>query len=463
MNLTVGESGGSGDVDGYTGGDGEAIIGTGVQVIDARETGIGPMTEITMPRLSDSMEEGTIVAWLRSDGETIAVGDDLLEIETDKATVAYESPAAGVLAIVAAAGETLRVGAAIATIGETAHVNAPARVGVLPQRGAVPRRAVASEPSASPAATDMDASDRARVRATPLVRRLAREHGIDLGIIDGTGPGGRITRTDVAAKVKSAELAAGSAIVGPPPRTVASPPGAAPAALPVRGESETQELTRSQQLTARRMSEAKATIPHFQVQTNAQMDALIALRSELETLGVHAEPLPSINDFLVKACALALRLHPRANGSYHDGRFELHSRVNVGIAVAAEGALLVPTILDADQLGLRKIAGLSRQVAERVRAGTVTPSELSGATFTMSNLGMYGMTAVTPVINPPQAAILGIGAVRAVPALVDGQLVERHQLTLTLSCDHRILYGAEAARFLSDVRDALQAPLRLLL
>ena len=211
------------------------------------------------------------------------------------------------------------------------------------------------------------------------------------------------------------------------------------------------------------MSESKATIPHFQVQAEAGMDALIALRSELKALGEHAAPVPSVNDFIVKACALALRAHPRANGSYRDGRFELHAAVNVGIAVAAPDALVVPTVTDADRRSLREIATESRRLAERVRDGKITPPELSGATFTVSNLGMYGMTAITPVINPPQAAILGVGAARAVPALEDGRLVERHLMTLTLSCDHRILYGADAAQFLSDIRDALEAPLRLML
>ena len=211
------------------------------------------------------------------------------------------------------------------------------------------------------------------------------------------------------------------------------------------------------------MAEAKATVPHFQVQTEARIDALIALRAELKALGDRAQPVPSVTDLIVKACALALRAHPRANGSYRDGRFELHRAINIGIAVAAPDALVVPTIIDADQRSLREIALESRQLARRVRDGTVTPPELSGATFTVSNLGMYGMTAITPVINPPQAAILGVGATRAVPALEDGQLVEQHLMTLTLSCDHRILYGADAARFLSDIRAAIETPLGLML
>ena len=225
--------------------------------------------------------------------------------------------------------------------------------------------------------------------------------------------------------------------------------------------TERVSLSRLQQLVARRMAEAKATIPHFQVQTDVAMDAAIAFRAQLKT--VAADAPPSFNDLVVKAAALALREHPLANGSYRDGRFELHERINVGIAVAADGALVVPTIFDADAKSLGAIATEARRLAGRVRDQTVSPPELGGATFTVSNLGMYGMTAITPVINAPQAAILGVGALRAVLARVDGEIVDRHLLTLTLSCDHRILYGAEAAQFLAAIRALLEEPLRLAL
>jgi pyruvate dehydrogenase E2 component (dihydrolipoyllysine-residue acetyltransferase) len=395
------------------------------------------MNEIKMPRLSDSMQEGTILSWLREDGEQIGEGDELVEIETDKATMAYESPADGVLTIVAAVGETLPVGSVIATLGDGARVSrAPATV---PEPEPVAATDAPDEPE-----PQGNGAGLATVRATPVARRLAREHGVDLSELRGTGPGGRITRSDV-------ERGAGiQTRVEPPP-----PP-------PSEQAGETQELTRLQQVVARRMSEAKATIPHFQVQTEARIDALIALRDELKALGEQAAAVPSVNDLIVKACALALRAHPRANGSYRDGRFELHAEINIGIAVAAPDALVVPTITDADRRSVREIATESQRLAERVRDGKITPPELSGATFTVSNLGMYGMTAITPVINPPQAAILGVGAARAVPALEDGGLVERHLMTLTLSCDHRILYGADAAIFLSEIRDALEQPLRLL-
>jgi pyruvate dehydrogenase E2 component (dihydrolipoamide acetyltransferase) len=211
------------------------------------------------------------------------------------------------------------------------------------------------------------------------------------------------------------------------------------------------------------MAEAKATIPHFQVQAEAHVDGLLALRARLKQEIGPERVVPSLNDFIVKACALALRRHPRANGSYRDGAFELHPRINVGVAVATDDALIVPTILDADERSLGEIASESRRLAERVRDGSISPPELSNATFTVSNLGMFGMTAITPVINPPQAAILGVGAARRLPALIDGELAERSLLTLTLSCDHRILYGADAARFLGEITRQLETPLRLVL
>jgi pyruvate dehydrogenase E2 component (dihydrolipoamide acetyltransferase) len=407
----------------------------------------GEPIEITMPRLSDSMQDGTILTWLKAAGDQVQEGDELLEIETDKATMAYESPAAGRLTIVAQAGETLPVGAVIATLGEAA-MSAPEpdpepHAELDPEPHAEPER----EPVTLPASAG-NGSAPVTVRATPLARRLAHAHGVDLTALSGTGPRGRITRSDVAAHAQ---------IPDPGP---AAPASAPPVNAP---KSETVALTRTQQLIARRMSESKATIPHFQVQTDARMDALLKLRTDLKSISDDDQPVPSINDFIVKAAALALRAHPRANGSYRDGQFELHASVNVGIAVAAPDALVVATIADADKRPLREIAADARRLAQRVRDQTITPPELSNATFTVSNLGMYGMTQITPVINPPQAAILGVGALRPVPALHDGQLTEHQHLTLTLSCDHRILYGADAAQFLADIRAGLQTPLGLLL
>jgi pyruvate dehydrogenase E2 component (dihydrolipoamide acetyltransferase) len=418
------------------------------------------MTEIVMPRLSDSMQEGVILRWLIADGAVISKGQELLEIETDKATMTVESEVEGVVQLVASEGMTVPVGEVIARAGEgspvapaaASHEPAPADDAPSSDPAARPHGGNKAQIQADPAALTL--------LATPVARRLANVHGVALAQIAGTGPRGRITKADVA-------QVAGIAIAGrepiPAPAAVPPVPTAEPTHAGTKGSTAVLELSRLQQLIARRMAQAKATVPHFQVQTEAIMDDAIALRSQLRSVAEPEAPVPSYNDMIIKACAIALRGQPRANGSYEDGRFELHSAINVGFAVAADDALIVPTLFDADTKSLGTIARESRQLAERVRSGAVTPPELSGATFTVSNLGMYGMTAITPVINPPQAAILGVGAMREVLARVDGEIVDRTLMTLTLSCDHRILYGADAARFLAEVKSLLQAPLRILL
>lgn len=403
------------------------------------------MTEIAMPQLSDSMEQGLVLQWLIEDGDEVKVGDELVEIETDKATMTYESEVAGTLHIVVAEGTTVAVGETIATVGAAAEAEAPST--------AEPARAAA----APAAARNGGAPSADRAPATPVARRLADAHGVELASLRGSGPRGRITKADVLD-------AAGLEAPAPPPAPERpSPAPSPPAAGNGNRGGQVKELTRLQRVVARRMAEAKSTIPHFQVQTEASFDEALALRERLkQTAATLDRPTPSVNDLIVKACALALRRHPHANGSYRDGRFELHERVNVGVAVAADGALVVPTVFDADAKSLGAIAAETRRLAERVRGGEVTPPELSGATFTVSNLGMYGMTAITPVINPPQAAILGVGAARSTLARDEhGEIVDRSLLTLTLSCDHRILYGADAARFLAEVRALLEAPLQL--
>jgi pyruvate dehydrogenase E2 component (dihydrolipoamide acetyltransferase) len=287
---------------------------------------------------------------------------------------------------------------------------------------------------------------------------VAAAQGIDLGGLMGTGPRGRITRTDVLAAAGLPDEPARAR-----PATAPAPAVIVPARDLARGEVTEQPATRLQALIARRMAEATSTIPHFQVETEVEMDAAVELRAALKQAAADGDVTPSLNDMVVKAAAIALRRHPRANGSYRADRFELHARVNVGVAVAADDALIVPTVFDADTKSLGQIARDVRALASRVRAGTIGPADLEGGTFTVSNLGMYGMSAITPVINAPQAAILGVGALRPVLARVDGEIVDRTLLTLRLSCDHRILYGADAAVFLAEIRDLLQGPQRIAL
>jgi pyruvate dehydrogenase E2 component (dihydrolipoamide acetyltransferase) len=229
-----------------------------------------------------------------------------------------------------------------------------------------------------------------------------------------------------------------------------------------KGESTVVELSRTQQTIARRMAESKATIPHFALQSEVDMEACVALRSELKD-AMPTHPAPTYNDMVVKACALALRELPRANSSYRDGRLQLHSRVNVGVAVAAEETLVVPTVFDAEEKSLGEIARETRALAARVREGTITPPELGGGTFTVSNLGMFGVASFTAIINPPQAAILSVGSLQARAIVRDNEILARHTMTVTLACDHRILYGADAARFLARIRELLEAPSALTL
>jgi pyruvate dehydrogenase E2 component (dihydrolipoamide acetyltransferase) len=419
-------------------------------------------TEVVMPRLSDTMEEGTILRWLKRDGEHVGRGEELVEIETDKAAMTYESDSEGTLQTVAREGDTLAVGEPIARIGEPNVNGTPAT-----------REPIAVE----------------RVKASPIARRIAHERGVDLGGIEGSGPGGRIVKADVEQVAGSTPVAPARTIAGatPAPTSTPSTPSAPPAQerppveelASAKGETTEVELTRTQRTIARRMAESKATIPDFTLTTDVDMERCVELRSELKRLSrtragdnktaVVGSAVPTYNDMIVKACALALREHPRANGSYRDGRFELHSRVNVGVAVAATsaeptgGALVVPTVLDADTKALGEIARETRALAARVRAGTVTPPELSGGTFTVSNLGMYGIAQFTAIVNPPQAAILAVGAVaqRAVPR--KKKIVARHLMSITLACDHRILYGADAALFLARIRELLEEPTALTL
>jgi pyruvate dehydrogenase E2 component (dihydrolipoamide acetyltransferase) len=380
------------------------------------------MADVAMPRLSDSMEEGTILKWLKSDGDEIKRGEELVEIETDKANMTYEADLEGVLKIVAQEGDTLPVGQTIAQIGG-GNGAAPARDEEAESQPAAEEEAE-SQPAADedvervtqpePVATKEEEAEPApagegngRVKASPIARRMAKELGVELSELQGSGPGGRIVKSDVEA-------------------------------------------------------ESKATAPDFVITCEVDMQDAVEFRKQLKAAAGDAPP-PSFNDFVVKASALALREFPRANGAYRDGKFELYSRINVGIAVAGQDALIVPTIFDADNKSLGQISRDARALAERVREGKITPPELSGGTFSVSNLGMFGIKRFVAVINPPQAAILAVGEMTPRPVVRDGEITVRTVMELTLSCDHRILYGTDAAQFLGRIRERLENPLSLAL
>jgi pyruvate dehydrogenase E2 component (dihydrolipoamide acetyltransferase) len=438
------------------------------------------MADLVMPRLSDTMEEGTILRWVKHDGDDVHRGDELVEIETDKANMIYESDLDGTLQTVAAEGDTLAVGALIARVGAVGQDDAESAT-AQPQTHAdtPPEQAVeaTTETPAGGGATDASGAHHAgdtageRVKASPLARRIARENGVDLRALSGSGPGGRIVKADVQGAAASTgagggasadgEAAAGPSGIGEIRDASPPEPVRADDVTTAKGETTTVALTRMQQTIARRMAESKATIPDFTLLSDVDMEECVRLRSELKRIS--KDEAPTYNDMVVKACALALREHPRANGSYRDGTLALHSRINIGVAVAAQDALVVPTVFDADAKALGEIARETRSLAARVRDATITPPELGGGTFTVSNLGMYGIASFTAIINPPQAAILSVGSVQRRAVVLEDELVARHTMKLTLVCDHRVLYGADAAELLARVRELLQAPAALTL
>jgi pyruvate dehydrogenase E2 component (dihydrolipoamide acetyltransferase) len=432
-----------------------------------------------MPRLSDSMEEGTVLQWLKQVGDEVAVGDELVEIETDKANMAYEADLAGTLTeILVEEGETVAIGTPIAKVGEgegsDGSTAGPVGAGDPPPP-AVAKASSGEVPPTPPPAdeTDAPADNGHRIKASPLARRIAKEQQLDLSQLEGSGPSGRIVKADVERAASSAgdggdggveDDVARSAPPSPPAGPAVETPGpSSGGGETAKGKTSYEDLSKTQQLIARRMAESKATAPHFYLRASVDMSRAVAGRALLKEAAGEGDPVPSFNDMVVKACALALREHPRANGAYRDGRFELYSRVNVGVAVAAEDVLIVPTLFDADRKGLRQIATESRALAKKVREGQITPPELSGATFTVSNLGMYGIDGFSAVINPPQAAILAVGAIEQRPVVREGEIAAAHLMQVDLACDHRILYGAPAAEFLARVRALLEEPLSLAL
>jgi pyruvate dehydrogenase E2 component (dihydrolipoamide acetyltransferase) len=375
------------------------------------------MPEVVMPRLSDSMTEGTIVRWLKADGDEVQRGEEIVEVETDKATVGYEAEVSGTLSIRQPEGAVVVVGGVIAVLGAVDEVPA----------------VVAPAPAKTPAGAT------ARVKASPLARRIARELGVELAGLSGSGPQGRVIKSDVMA-------AAGN--------------GGDGAEKPAGDGDQVQELSRTQSLIARRMAASRSTVPEFALEVDVDMTGALEMRRELKAV---SEPAPSVNDIIVKACALALRRHPRANGSFAESGFVLHPQVNVAIAVAVEGSLLTPVVGDAEAKSVGEIARETRQLIERGRAGQLSPAELDGATFTVSNLGMFGIDRFEGIINAPQSAILCVGAIRDRPVALDGEVVIRPMASITLAADHRILYGADAAAFLVDVQRFLEHPLTMAL
>jgi pyruvate dehydrogenase E2 component (dihydrolipoamide acetyltransferase) len=423
--------------------------------------------ELVMPRLSDTMEEGTIGRWLVHEGDAFAAGDVLAEIETDKATMEFQAYDAGtVLRILVGDGETVALGAPIAIVGaegETAEEAASAGNGATapppqeqaaakPEPKSVQPRKPSKSSSKARAAAGNGSGASAALRVSPIARRMADEAGIDLAAMAGrgSGPEGRVVKADVERLIGSGEL------------TRPAAPTAAPAAQSAPAEGEVRELTPMLKAVATRMAQSKQTVPHFYVESEIDMTRAMQLRAELNSGLADSGDKISVNDLVVRASALALIQHPQAHRSYVEGTHVYHAHANIGIAVALDDGLIVPVVDEADAKPVREISRETRDLAGRARAGELKQREIEGATFSVSNLGMFDVANFEAIINPPESAIIAVGATVDRPVVVDGEIVVRTIMRVTLSCDHRACSGADGAKLLQTIKQLLQAPSLLL-
>nr|BBH88998.1 dihydrolipoamide acetyltransferase component of pyruvate dehydrogenase complex [Thermosporothrix sp. COM3] len=426
------------------------------------------MSEVSMPRLSDTMQEGTITRWLKKAGDEVKKGDILAEVETDKANMEIEAYENGILEqILIQEGETAPIGQAIAIIGDGSGAQKPAATApqveakAEEQAQAPQNEEPASQPEApqAPAATATPVGT--RIKVSPLARRMAEEHGIELAQIKGSGPGGRIVRDDIEDYLEQQRKATPTTQA---PAAQPAPLAAAPsfAQAPIPEDSEVVQISSVQKKIAGRLLESKQYVPHFYVSNEVDMTDALALRQTLNAAAGEDGVKISVNDMLIKAVALALEKFPQVNASYRDGQFILHKHINIGMAVDVPNALVVPVVKDANIKGVRTIARETKALIERARNNKLTIADLSGGTFSISNLGMMDVTGFQAIINPPEAAILAVASTRKTFVPVDGQPVLRDIMPLTISADHRILYGAMVARFLQEVKRLLQNPYSLL-
>jgi len=406
------------------------------------------MTEVIMPKMGDGMEEGTLLEWLKKDGDTVKSGEVIGTIQTDKATLELEAPGSGKLAgIILSEGQTVPVGAPIAMIlkdGESlpaswggASSPAPATTETVVEAA----KEVVAASSAAPAA-----SNGGRVKASPLARKVAAEKGVDLMAVAGSGPGGRIVAKDVQTTAPSAAPAAKKA--------------AAPAPIVASGEDVKVPLNKIRQITAKRTAESKSTVPHFYVTVEVDIERILELREMFDADG---GAKPSINDFIVKACGLALEEMPVVNSTYQGDHILQFGSINVGLAVALEEGLTVPVVKNANALTLRQISATAKDLGARARVGQLSLDELSGSTFSISNMGMLDVENFCAIINQPNAAIVAVASARKVVVpIADDELEIRTRMKMTGSFDHRVVDGAVGARFMNAIKDFLENPTRLL-
>lgn len=427
--------------------DGGAEIPEGVEVIK-------------MPRLSDTMEEGTVASWLKKVGDTVEEGDILAEIETDKATMEFESFYAGTLLYIGIQeGESSPVDAVLAVIGPEgtdvdAVLNSKPSSGKASSESEKPKKEEDSQPAKKEAAAS--SNDSKRIFASPLAKKMAEDKGIDLSNVSGSGDNGRIIKKDIENYKPEAKVESKPASDAAEPSKAA----VAPINLPV-GEESVEEVKNSQmrKVIAKRLSESKFNAPHYYLTIEVDMDNAMASRKQINEL---PDTKVSFNDMVVKACAMALKKHPQVNTSWNGDTTKINHHVHVGVAVAVEDGLVVPVLKFTDQLSLSQIGGAVKDLAGRARNKKLTPAEMEGSTFTVSNLGMFGIVEFTSIINQPNSAILSVGAIVQKPVVKDGQIVVGNTMKVTLACDHRTVDGATGAQFLLTLRSYLENPVTML-
>lgn len=433
--------------------------------------------EIFMPALSPTMEEGTLATWLVKEGDTVISGDVIAEIETDKATMEVESiddgtvakifvdagtdnvPVGQIIAVLAEEGEDLAEVAASAAGGASAAAPAAAEA-------PAPAPEVATAPAPAPMAQSAPApvaNDGGRVKASPLARRIAEQKGLDISTLKGSGPNGRIVKRDVEAAghapAAAPSVAATAAAAAPAPKAQAATAYPAHEGIPFREE----RLNNMRKTIAKRLTESKTTVPHFYLTIECELDDLLAKRKELNAKLADSGVKLSVNDFIIRASGLALKKVPAANVQYAGDKMYWYERADISMAVAIDGGLVTPVIRGADQMGLADIAKASKKLATKARDGKLMPEDYAGGTFSISNLGMFGIKEFSAVINPPQGAILAVGAGEQRPVVKDGALSVATVMSCTLSCDHRAIDGAVGAEFLKAFKGYLEDPITMLL
>ena len=459
-------------------------------------------TKVHMEALSPTMEEGQVVKWLRSEGDSVSTGDVIAEIETDKATMELTARGDGILrAILVGEGGTAPVGDVIALIGTADEDISEIRQAVLaasqgnganeggdtpggtpsdtpggaPGGGpsdvdaAAPSDAAAGEAPAAGSASDIDG----RIKASPLARRLAAESGVELSSVSGSGPVGRIVKRDIEAAIAAgptAEVGAAATPVPVPGRTAApisgapisTAPVAAPVLVPSGAEFEDVPLSQMRKTIARRLTESIGPVPHFFLTIEVDMGRAMEARRTINAMLEREGRKISLNDLIIRATAAALKRHPACNAHWLGDSIRLFNRVHIGVAVAVKDGLITPIIRDADLKGVAHIGAEVRELAGRAREKKLQPDEYTGATFSISNLGMFGIHEFTAVINPPEAGILAVGGVEEVPVVEAGQVVVRNRMKITMSCDHRVIDGALGAAFLATLKGMLEEPAAIL-